>query len=292
MSSREQARMRRLVDREVLGELQSRHRVRLHEHLRSDDAARDAYDRAIEAFRALEGRPVASMELDLVERWLFDEVPVPAEEVVPRRGRFWAILSVTAAAAAAAVLVLRSDLGEPVDDVMGIKAGPGVLGLAIEALCSGDRDDARLRAADDGCSRRGTLSFAYQVHPQAPVDAGVLSLFGIDARGEVSYYAPTPLDPGGFEVVAGDWQPLPLSIDVDVNHDAGAVRLYGIVTPVPLRVEDIDEAAAELRYQGAARPGDAPWPQRLGVGRIAKICGEPDVCLAAELAFEIYEDMP
>ena len=290
----ERLRMRKLIEQEVLGQLPSRHRERLHDHLRSNTHARGEYDRAIEAFRVLEERDVAQVELDLVERWLFDERPAADEARAGAFGRLWAIVAVTAAAAAAAVLLLRTQLVAEPDEYMGVRDGSGVrLGLAIEALCSASPmagSDEMQPASVSGCPLSGELSFAYRVDAIASLDAGVLTIFGVDGSGEVTYYAPTPADAEPIPIEVGRWQALPMTIALDVNHAPGVLRLYGLVTPVALTVDDVDEAASMLRARPATR---AAWPTRLGGrGRIARICAPPQACLSAELTFRIHEDSP
>lgn len=298
MRARERRRLRRLVEQEVLGELPSAHRARLHEHLRSDARSRSEYDRAVEAFRILEDRDVARAEIDLVEQWLFDEHSVASDDVAPIRGRsggrLWSIAAVTSASAAAAVLALRIDTGGSGDAGWSIKNGSSRRpGLAIEALCGRtSAGDTRLQpASEQGCPLTGTLAFAYRVDPSSSISAGVLALFGIDARGNVSYYAPTPVDPLGFEVTVGRWQPLPLSIDLDVNHAPGTVRLYGVVTPVPLTVDDVDEAASILSSRPPEEAETTIWTVRLGGrGRLAEVCAPPGACLTAQLVFDLHEE--
>lgn len=297
MNDRSRARMRRLIEQEVLGGLPSRHRERLHEHLRSNLESRAEYDRTIEAFRVLEQRDVSRMELDLVERWLFEGASVVADARTPRQkgalGRVWAIAAVTLAAAAAAVLALRTQVGLEYDEYMGVRDGSTRRsGLAIDALCGASPDGGLRSAAYSGCPLRGTLSFAYRVDPAA-ISAGVLTLFGIDEAGGVSYYAPTPVDADPVDVEIGRWQPLPMSVALEVNHAPGRLRLHAVVTPVPLDVEDVDEAVEILRTRPVSKTYGSTWIAGLrGQGRIARICAVPEACPSAELTFRIHEDAP
>jgi hypothetical protein len=295
MSHPHRARMQRLLERELLGELAPRHRERLHEHLRSNERARAEYDHVIEAFRVLENRDVARAELDMVERWLFDGTPSWVE--TPRRtgmlDRVWTIAAVTLAAAAAAVLALRMQIAEP-EEYMGVRQGSSLgSGLAIEALCGhASEASASLQPARiSGCPRSGTLAFAYRVSPSVAT-TGTLALFGIDGAGNVAYYTPTPVDDTPIRVEIGRWHPLPMSVVLDVNHAPGLLRLYAVVTPEPLTIEDIDEVAAVLGSRDGG-PVRAPWTARVGRrGRIGRLCAGTDRCPTAELSFGIHEDLP
>jgi predicted anti-sigma-YlaC factor YlaD len=290
MRTTHRKRMRRLLTEELLGELAPRHRPRLHEHLRSDAASRAEYDEIIEAFRALERRDVAQAEVDLVGRWLFEGAASEAPRRAGGLSRLWTIAAVTFAAAAAAVVVLRPQVVER-DDYLGVRHGSGVgHGLALEALCSPDARGAEaLRPATvSGCPRSGTLAFAYRLDPTATA-SGILTLFGIDATGSVVYYAPTPVNEDAIRVEPGRWRPLPMSIEIAVNHHPGFLRLYGVVTPEPLTIEDIDEAAARLGSRSSARH---PWTSRLQNTHLGRLCASPGACPSAELTFGIYEDAP
>src|SRR5688572_121428 len=100
MSSRK---LRRLVEDAVLGRLPSRKRGELVAHLRSDESLRREYDRAVEAFRVLEGAEVARWEYDLVEGWLFDE---PIEVAAPSHAGWLRFVGVIVALATGLVLAL------------------------------------------------------------------------------------------------------------------------------------------------------------------------------------------
>jgi hypothetical protein len=162
--------------------------------------------------------------------------------------------------------------------------------LAIDALCGPTASDRLQPAAVFGCPLSGTLAFAYRVDPLASAP-GVLTLFGIDEAGDVSYYVPTPVDDRPIEIEIGRWHPLAMSIDLEVNHTPGVLRLHAVITPVPLDVQDVDEAVEILRSRPPAP--QAPWTSRLGgQGRIAALCALPETCPCAELAFRIHEDVP
>ena len=281
--------LRRLVEAAVLGTLPARKRGEVVAHLRSDEALRAEYDRAIEAFRVLEGRDVAEHEYDLVESWLFDGA-APVAEVTPERRAGWLrFFGVMLAVAAGLLLALGPLRPQPQpDDGFAAKGGGYPTFLAIQALCPRGDKAGLVPATQDGCALEATLSFAYRLDPRASV-RGSLSLFAVDEHGDVLYYQPTPVDTDPWEAVAGPWRPLPMAVNLDVNHEAGGVTLYGLVSPDPVTVEDIDEIGALLSGASPARPGERPWHQRIrGQGRIGTMCAPMSACESAELSFYIH----
>ena len=286
MSSRK---LRRLVEAAVLGRLPSRKRAELVAHLRSDESLRREYDRSIEAFRVLEGAEVARWEYDLVEGWLFDE---PIEVAAPSHAGWLRFVGVLVAIAAGLVLALgplRPQPTPPSDESLVPKDGAGGRSLlAIQALCPRP-GRGLVPAADDGCDLGDTLSFAYRVDPRAT--AGMLTLFAVDEHGDVLYYAPTPAELDPVPVVTGTWQPLPMAVELAVNHEAGEVTLYGLLSPEPPSIADIDEVAASLAAAPPAAIGDPPWHERLRPrGKVGTMCAGPGACESAELSFYIHED--
>ncbi len=290
MTERPSSRLRRLLDRTVLGTLAPGRRQTVVTGLRGSPGAREHYDRAIDGFRALERRAISEVEYDLVEQWLSQDGSFSPSLAEARPGlleRWLGLLGVGVAVAAALVLVfgpLRPSLDQP----MGVRGGSHRTALALEALCSAGMDGARLRpATSHGCAETGTLSFAYRLDPRA--NGGHLALFGLDEDGDVMYYLPTPADPDVVGAVEGAWQPLPHVVELEVNHVPGRLRLYGIVSPAPLSIEAIDDAAASLRHMLPATVADAPWHERLpSRSAMAAECTAGGGCQSAELSFWIY----
>jgi hypothetical protein len=285
-------RLRRLLDAAVLGRLAPRKRSELVAHLRSDEALRSEYDRAIEAFRVLEGTEVARWEYDLVEGWLFEDGAVADVTGQVHSGwlRFVGVIVALAVGLVLALGPLRPQ-GPDLEEDFGVKHGAGVgTLLAIQALCPRRGGGALVPASQEGCELSGTLSFAYRLDPRASA-IGILTLFAVDEHGDVLYYQPTPVDVEPVPAVPGSWQPLPIAVELPVNHEAGAVTLYGLVSPQLPSIEDIDEAGALLGAAAPARLGDPPWHVRLrGRGRIGMMCAGAGACESAELSFYIHED--
>lgn len=288
------ARLDRWIERELLGGLPPRKRARLHEQLRQDPAARARYDRAVCALRVLEGDDeLAPTELDVVGRWLADDwgEPASSEDAAGAR-RFWP--AVVAALAAAMVLLwvgparqLDDRWWEGRADGWQARGAASTGALAMEALCVADQPDLRgepARARD--CSRRDLMGFAYRAEQGI---AGRITLFGIDADGDPMYYAPTPVDPEVPAIEAGRWRALPLAVRLAVNHAAGRLRIYALVSPSPARADEVEDWAAQLASQPAAGPGDEPWIERVDPEGLARVCPTLADCQAAELALTIAD---
>lgn len=281
------ARLDRLIERELLDGLPRRARARLHDRLRRDARARARYDRAVEALRVLEGDvDVAPFELSLVERWLADDGDAPE----PARARVLGGWPTLAAVLTAVLVVLwAGPLGNPGtlrrladDDGWQARGGGAAQGLALEALCAPDRADAaavRVRVRD--CRLTELMGLAARV-PEGR--RGQLTLFGVDAQGDPMFYVPTPVAPAGATVTPGRFRALPLAVRLRVNHAPGPLRIYGVLAPRVATVDEVRAFAAALASQPAAAPGDAPWTARVPADAVAPLCPEPSACTAAELA--------
>lgn len=286
------AKVWRRIEDAVSGRLDEPERAALFEELRENDAARADYDLTFEAMRELEQAPVAQAELDVVEAWLVSDLQAQTVAKVAWWRRPWMGAVLAVAAAAVLVVVLAPPGGGPEDDGFQARGAGDFRGLAIDALCpqgAGSAGRQGLKpAAQYGCALTQTLSFAYRVDPAAA--AGTLSLFGIDAVGDVLYYAPTPSDAAGVDARPGTWTPLPMVVQLDVNHEAGAVVVYGLVSSQAPTVAQVDAMAASLADMGPAAIGDAAWHRRLSEDpSVAALCPEPTSCESAELSFTIYE---
>ncbi|MGH1340730.1 MAG: hypothetical protein ACRBN8_04220 [Nannocystales bacterium] len=282
----------RRIEDAVSGQLTEPDRAALFEELRDNEAARADYDLTFEAMRELEQSPVAQAEVDLVEAWLVSDLEAQGEARAAWWRRPWMGALLAVAAAAVLVVVVSPSGGPPEDDGFQARGAGDPRGLAIDALCPQGADSAGRHglkpAAEHGCSLSQTLSFAYRVDPAA--SAGSLSLFGIDEAGDVLYYAPTPADAAALDAQPGTWTPLPMVVQLGVNHEAGAVVLYGLVSSQAPTVAQVDAMAASLADAGPAAIGDAAWHRRLsGEPALSALCPEPSSCESAELSFTIYE---
>jgi hypothetical protein len=283
--------IRRDIERALLGSVGGEARRRLHDRLRSDAGARALYDRGALVLRGLEGgREPADFEVDLVETWLRED-GVIAEAVAPARSMkrgLW--IASTVAFAAGLVVVMRPPSAPVETDEALVPKGAGQgSALAIEALC-GD-DDGDMHPATDGCALGDTLAFAYRV--DAEWSGGeTLVLFGVDGTGEARYYVPTP-DTAAPTASVGSWQPLARSVRLAIHHRPGQLRVYGLLTDAPPVLESIDEAAALLSALPPATVGDAAWHERLpAAAAIANSCAHSHACASAELELWIHENHP
>lgn len=282
----------RRIEDAMTDRLGARERKALFEEVQVNPQARADYDVAFEALRELEQAPVAQAELDVVESWLMDDLVGQTEAAVAWWRRPWMAGVLALAAAAALVVVINpSATTEVEDDGFAARGAGDERGLAIDVLCPQKAGAAArnglVPAAEYGCGLDGTLSFAYRVDPSA--QGGSLSLFGVDAAGDVLYYAPTPDSSAGVDASPGTWTPLPIVVQLDVNHEPGSLVVYGLVSPQVPTVAQIDAMAAALADRGPGRIGDAPWHERLSeLPPVATLCPQ-DACESAELTFTIHE---
>lgn len=280
------------IEDAVSGRLSEPERASLFEELRENDTARADYDLTFEAMRELEQAPVAQAELDLVEAWLVGDLEAEAVAEVAWWRRPWMAAVFAVAAAAALVIVVAPSAPVVDDDGFQARGAGDFRGLAIDALCpqgaGGSAPQGLKPAAQYGCALSHTLSFAYRVDPAAA--GGTLSLFGVDEAGDVLYYAPTPADVAGIDAQPGTWTPLPMVVELGVNHEAGAVVVYGLVSSQTPTVAQVDAMAASLADAPPAAIGDAAWHRRLAdAPSVLAVCPDPTSCQSAELSFTIYE---
>ncbi|MCA9711223.1 MAG: hypothetical protein KDK70_35625 [Myxococcales bacterium] len=281
----------RWIERELLHGLSPRRRAWLHARLRADPRARARYDRAVTALRVLEGdAAVASVELELVGRWLAGDAD-PRPEGAARRAFDGRLVPAAVAAVVAALVILwvgpLRELGAlrpwtEGHDGWGVRGGEAGA-LALEVLCGpDDTPDPELRVRE--CRPRDLMGFGYRV-PQGT--HGTLTLFGIDADGDPMYYLPTPVDPAGVTVEPGHWRALRLAIRLRVNHAPGPLRVYGLVAPRVATTQEVAAWVEQLAPQPAAAPGDRPWTERVDPQRLQRLCATSTDCAAAELALDL-----
>ncbi|HVH97624.1 MAG TPA: hypothetical protein VM869_02900, partial [Enhygromyxa sp.] len=252
--------------------------------------------------RALEDRSVSRFELEQVERWLFEDLEadgvIASSPARRRRGFAWfgATLATIASAATLAWWIGRDDAGLAIErgDLL-VARGTGSLArpLALEPVCGDPPRPARGR----GCSLDELLGFSVRLGDEqldreraaalAAADLH-LSLFGVAEDGEVRYYLPTPADLSLPSLrVESRWRPLPLSIQLGVNHAPGRVRVFALASEVAPSVADIDRLAAALRMQPSATVDDPPWHRRLDRAVLGSLCSDLDRCVSAEAEFSI-----
>ena len=76
-----------------------------------------------------------------------------------------------------------------------------------------------------------------------------------------------------------------------MNHEPGAVRIYGLVPPpnVVPTIDNIDQWAAALADADSARTGDLPWFRRLTPELMATTCPDVDDCQSVELSIMLQK---
>lgn len=298
------AALRRSLERELIEGLAAKPRRALIERLRGNATLRRAWDRAIASFRVLEQREVSQTELDQVERWLFEDLAdegLLAAAPAPARSRRSVTLAAMFAALASTAALLVALV--PGDDSGGQGLGAhGMISdelvargglaharpLALELVCG---KPAR-PAAQRGCTIDELLGFSIRLGDET-LDATAaaalaeaplhLALFGIDERGELLYYTPTPVDSTSALVRLGEpAHALPLAIRLDINHRSGRVRVYALAGEQPVDVATIERWAAALHVQPPAGIDDPPWHLRLAPSLLGPACQRLDRCASAQ----------
>jgi hypothetical protein len=291
------------IERELIEGLRAPRRRELIERLRGNPDQRRGWDRAIAAFRALERREVSRVEVDQVERWLFEDLDAAGviADRAPAQGRRWTTLAAalaTLATSAALLLWIDRDptSDEPiaelaqveVDELRARGARTWTRPLALDLACG-----EPVRAAPQrGCRLDELLGFSLRLGDEAlaPEQAAALaqaplhlSVFGIAASGELLYYTPTPIEPAQATLrLGGSWQPLPLSVRLAVNHAPGRVRVFALASDRPAELADVERWAAALRSQPSADLDDPPWHLRLAPSVLGPVCARADRCASAE----------
>ena len=272
------------ITRYVLGELPQRRRRRLFEQMSADADARAHFDVAVQGLRILEGHDAewSPFELDLVhDRLLGDLAPRTNPWVAwVRRWRraFWSG-GALAASLAALLFWVRTDDSPAQFTVRGDdSAGP----LALRALCG-----EPLRPAERGCEVTDTMSFAYRVAEDADPDRSLV-LFGVDDRGRVLYYAPTPDDPSVLRPASGAWAPAQITVALEINHRPGMLRVFGVLLDRDRMVnhDDIERWASALTGEPSATSSGPTWTTYLHDDSNPP-CSAPHDCPAVELAIEL-----
>lgn len=274
----------------VEGTLSGPERSALFEEVRRNETARSDYDLTFEALRELEHAAVAQGELDLVEGWLMDDLAGDAAAAaVPWWRRAWVPAGLGLLVAAALLLVMRpGTTTPPLDDGFQARGAGNTGALAIDALCPGTGGrEGLVPAAEFGCALSGTVSFAYRVAARVPQGQGSLALFGVDRAGDVLYYAPTPADANAIDATRGVWTPLPMVVQLGVNHEPGPVVVYGLLSAQTPTASQIEAMAAALE---PGRFADGPWHARIADDpTMQALCPQEASCESAELTFTIDE---
>ena len=301
--------LRRLLERELVSGLGRRRRRALVERVRGNDEARRGWDRAVSAFRMIERREVSNFEIEQVERWLFDDLedsgvltPSTAHGWGARRS--WTLAAAMASLATAAAAIIWIGAAPPSAQLGSVELdGEGEPGftargartwsrpLALELVCGEPPRPVGSGgcAADDllGFSARlGVESLALQAAAalgEAPLQ---LSVFGLDAHGELLYYAPTPEHSQlpALELDGG-WTALPMSVRLEVNHSPGLTRVFALASEQVPTLAELDEWGAALAQTPVASVDDPPWHLRLGT--LTRVCPRVERCASAETEFTL-----
>lgn len=292
----------KLIDAEFQCGLRPDRRRTLLERLRGDADARRRWDHSAELFRALERAEVSTVELEQVERWLFEDLePDPATEPgrlrrLLARWRWPTLGGLILATAAVALMILPRERADELERTDGWAARGQAFGrpLGLDAACGLPPRSA----ADHGCELGDRLGFAYR-WPAPAADGGTLargylSLFGVGHDGELLYYAPTPVDPAVAverrstrEAPWDAWRSLGFTVNLAVNHEPGTIRVYALLSARAPTVSTIEALAHALAEQEPALPGASAWHRRLELAELDELCADRRRCASAELSYAI-----
>lgn len=271
------------------------------EVLRSDQAARAHYEQLALASRELEH--IGPGERSSFERALgeasflsaldaqLERERAPAAPVIPlpRKLARWAPLI---AAAAALLLAFAVFAPGPEDDEFRARsasppvASPAQLSAPRLALFCVSRDaqgGIEFSGEKDApfgllaCSKQAELKIA---HTRPDAALGYVAVFGVDERGDIKWYGPSPAARDAVSIATTATQalyPVGESIRLGVNHAPGTVRVHAIFSTHPL---DYDKLDALVRAQ----------PRRELLERQALQLGEAGL-VATSKTFDVMEGL-
>ena len=128
----------------------------------------------------------------------------------------------------------------------------------IELFCALDVDqDVRFQGSADApfgvlsCPKTAKFKVGYRSSDPALKYA---AFFGVDQEGVVYWYGPSPVREESWPVQPREKiTPVGDTIELDVNHRPGRVRVYALFTPEPMRHAALESDARARRYCRALR---------------------------------------
>jgi hypothetical protein len=83
-----------------------------------------------------------------------------------------------------------------------------------------------------GCPLDAEIKLAYK---NSSPKLHYAAFFGVDQTGKILWYGPTPADPGAVGVdQTSELSPVGEAIRLEVNHEPGGVRVFGLFSPEPV----------------------------------------------------------
>ena len=267
--------MAKIIDGLLLGETPSaKDQRRLDDALASDPAVKAYYDRAMFAERLLDGGPEAlftptAAQFERLEGRVLEAARLEAEaepEKEPaRQGIFAWVASLVAVGAAIAIglpMFLRAHNSQPEQGPRPVAHRSGEfqtrgtppkrgeqVGLRVFCIAKEDQGKAAVTELREdapktpSCSLQATLRFAYSNRSALKH----LFVVGVDERGKVLWYSPAPPQTHSLAATVGVDRPLPRAVALDVNHRAGALRIFALFSKEALDAKAVATAAAKLK---------------------------------------------
>jgi hypothetical protein len=127
------------------------------------------------------------------------------------------------------------------------KTVPEAPALALFCVTREENNEVVFRGENESpfgvlaCSKDGELKLAHKA-PEHPFTH--IAVFGVDRRGELKWYGPSPASRDAVEIsehkVAGTLHPVGESIRLGVNHKAGKVRVHALFSNQPLDYDRLE----------------------------------------------------
>lgn len=251
----------------------------LHQALTRDERAATRYNQLAFAARALEGKEnerspferqfAEDSFLGALDELLDEEGPSLPDNVIHvsfiQRARPYIALAATLTLVLGVYAMLRptTATSPPVEDGFQARAAAKATSNSafdafpppkLELFClerdrAGevtfrDQSDAAFGVLD--CPLDSELKLAYS---DASSDLEYVAVFGVDHRGELLWYGPSPASPGAVRVEHA-LAPTSLgeSIRLDVNHAVGEVRVHAIFSTRPIDYDKLEEVIEAQRH--------------------------------------------
>ncbi|MCA9668622.1 MAG: hypothetical protein KC503_23680 [Myxococcales bacterium] len=245
---------------------------KLHEHVKGCDDCRAHYNRVVLAARLFHGGPEAIDEPSPLELARVREAVLSRARLAPDppprsfAQRFlslrWlgALVAVGAAVAIVLPLALRDDGKPPAGNSSTAPARPefqtrgaapktGKL-VGLRAFCVAKGGGvAELGSDNKSCALAGVLKLAYTNRSKL----AHVFIVGVDAKHRPMWYVPTPRT--GLSVRAEQGavdKALARTVRLEVNHQAGALRIFALFSQKPLALADVEAAIAKTKGQDLA----------------------------------------
>lgn len=124
----------------------------------------------------------------------------------------------------------------------------------LEVFCisqeQGKKSITSLKKAPLGllsCAQESDVQFAYNSSQINPNYLEHLAIFGVDSAGKLLWYGPSPVQQKPHKILpSASTTPLPPAIALNVNHNPGTIRVYGIFSQSPLTYDILNKMLMKI----------------------------------------------